>query len=39
MTASTDKGVPFDGIHELTEDLSQSPYYNRDMAPTTRADG
>jgi NCS1 family nucleobase:cation symporter-1 len=27
-----------DGIHELTEDLSASPFYNRDMAPTTRAD-
>jgi NCS1 family nucleobase:cation symporter-1 len=26
------------GIHELTEDVSQSPYFNRDMAPTTRAE-
>src|SRR5438105_11182983 len=27
-----------DGIHELAEDVSASPYYNRDMAPTTRAE-
>jgi NCS1 family nucleobase:cation symporter-1 len=26
-----------DGIQELSEDISASPYYNRDMAPTTRA--
>src|SRR5262249_10579907 len=26
-----------DGIHELTEDLSASPFYSHDMAPTTRA--
>ena len=26
-----------DGIHELTADLSNSPYYGPDMAPTTRA--
>jgi NCS1 family nucleobase:cation symporter-1 len=25
-------------IHELTEDLSSSPYYNRDLAPTRRQD-
>ncbi len=25
-------------IHELTEDVSQSPYYSRDMAPTTQAE-
>src|SRR5215203_6957271 len=25
-------------IVELTEDVSDSPYYNRDMAPTSRAD-
>jgi NCS1 family nucleobase:cation symporter-1 len=35
MTASVEAATP-EGIHELTEDLSQSPYYNRDMAPTTR---
>ncbi len=29
---------PASGIHELTEDLSQSPYYSRDMAPTTRGE-
>src|SRR5438477_1187324 len=29
--------VPADGIHELTEDLSASPYYNRDMAPVPAA--
>src|SRR5205814_3787665 len=27
-----------DGIHELTEDVSGSTFYNRDMAPTTRAE-
>jgi nucleobase:cation symporter-1, NCS1 family len=26
-----------EGIHELTEDVSGSAFYNRDMAPTTRA--
>jgi NCS1 family nucleobase:cation symporter-1 len=26
------------GIHELKEDVSDSVFYNRDMAPTTRAD-
>src|SRR5690349_10681723 len=26
-----------DGIQELTQDLSASPFYNQDMAPTTRA--
>jgi len=26
-----------DGIHELTEDVSGSAFYSRDMAPTTRA--
>ena len=26
-----------DGIHELTVDLSGSPYYSRDMAPVPRA--
>src|SRR5438270_5682034 len=30
--------VPADGIHELTEDLAASPYYNRDMAPVPRAE-
>src|SRR5207237_9553345 len=29
--------VSFDGICELTGDLSGSPYYSRDMAPVPRA--
>src|SRR5262245_16984729 len=29
---------PASGIQELTEDVSASPYYNRDMAPTTRGE-
>jgi NCS1 family nucleobase:cation symporter-1 len=29
--------IPADGIVELAADVSASPYYNRDMAPTTRA--
>ena len=29
--------APADGIRELTEDVSQSPYYNPDIAPTSRA--
>lgn len=29
---------PADGIHELTENVSDSPYYSFDMAPTTRAE-
>lgn len=29
--------APADGIHELTENVSDSPYYSHDMAPTTRA--
>jgi NCS1 family nucleobase:cation symporter-1 len=30
--------APHNGIVELTEDLSASPYYNADMAPTRRGD-
>jgi NCS1 family nucleobase:cation symporter-1 len=34
---SVSAGNPDDGIRELTEDVSASPYYNRDIAPISRA--
>ena len=39
MAQSPTTASPFhDGIQELTTDVSSSPYYNHDMAPTTRAE-
>src|SRR3954466_13762068 len=38
MSSLSDKPRFNDGIQELSVDLSASPYYNHDMAPTTRAD-
>lgn len=38
QTSLTDASFLDDGIVELTTDVSTSPYYNPDVAPTTRAD-
>jgi NCS1 family nucleobase:cation symporter-1 len=37
MTASATGAAIHDGIHELTADLSGSPYYSADMAPVPRS--
>jgi NCS1 family nucleobase:cation symporter-1 len=36
--APSSASVASDGIQELTTDVSSSPYYNHDMAPTSRAE-
>jgi NCS1 family nucleobase:cation symporter-1 len=38
VLAKPDESLAVKGIHELTEDVSDSAFHNRDMAPTTRAD-
>ena len=37
MNRHASESVAADGIHELTADLSGSPYYSHDMAPVPRA--